>query len=408
MIDFETEVRRSIIEEGFLKLTLSRPVPPNTATRVSVRPVEVAGGLQLQFAFREGTQERHENHTAEAAVERIASLFPTAFAAANLFTAEADYAAEVRGDGSLKVRRGPPTQKPLVELSHNRTKRYTIPEGVPCPFLVEIGVMTAAGRVRADRQHKFRQINRYLEFVEDILPDLPAEGPLHVVDFGCGKSSLTFAVHHLLTAIHGREVRMLGLDRNPSVIETCRGIAGRLGCQGLEFAVGDIAQHQANERVHLAVSLHACDTATDFTLAKAIGWGADVILAVPCCQHELAPQLRSDDLEPLLRHGILRERFASLATDALRAACLEASGYRTLVIEFIDLDHTPKNLLLRATRRHDRSNDDACRQKRLAVEAMARMMQSLSVEKFTLVDLLGLDSTVPAGPDDVFKAVAGE
>jgi SAM-dependent methyltransferase len=408
MIDFAAEVRRSIIEGGFLKLTLSRPVSPNAASRVGVRRVEIAGGMQLQFAFREGTQERHENHVGEAAVERILSLFPSMFAAAHLFTAEADYAAEMRGEGKLKVRRSAPTQKPLVELSHNRTKRYTIPEGVPCPFLVEIGVMTAAGRVRADRQHKFRQINRYLEFVEDILPDLPAEGPLHVVDFGCGKSSLTFAVHHLLTAIHGREVRMLGLDRNPSVIETCRGIAERLRCRGLEFAVGDIAQHQANERVHLAVSLHACDTATDFTLAKAIGWGADVILAVPCCQHELAPQLRSEDLEPLLRHGILRERFASLATDALRAACLDAAGYRTQVIEFIDLDHTPKNLLLRATRRRDRSDEEVSRQKRLAVSGMARMMQSLSVEKFTLFDLLGLDSTAPAGPEDVFEVVAGE
>ncbi|MCC7422208.1 MAG: SAM-dependent methyltransferase [Planctomycetaceae bacterium] len=389
-------------------MTLSRPVSPNPATRVGVRPVEVAGGLQFQFAFREGTQERHENHAGEAAVERILSLFPSMFAAANLFTVEADYAAEMRSEGKLRVRRGPPTRRPPVELSHNRTKRYTIPEGVPCPFLVEIGVMTAAGRVRADRQHKFRQINRYLEFVEDILPDLPAEGPLHVVDFGCGKSSLTFAVHHLLTAIHGREVRMLGLDRNPSVIETCRGIAGRLHCDGLEFAVGDIAQHEATERVHLAISLHACDTATDFTLAKAIGWKADVILAVPCCQHELAPQLRSDNLEPLLRHGILRERFASLATDALRAACLEAAGYRTQVIEFIDLDHTPKNLLLRATRRRDCSEQELSRQKHLAVSEMARMMQGLSIEKFTLIDLLGIHSHVPAEPNEVFQAVSGE
>jgi SAM-dependent methyltransferase len=254
-----------------------------------------------------------------------------------------------------------------------------IPENVPCPFLVEIGVMTAAGKVRADKQHKFRQINRFLEFVDDVLPQLPSEGTLHVVDFGCGKSSLTFAVHHLLTAVRGRDVRIVGLDRNPHVIRECRRIAAKLGSAGLEFHEGDIASHDATERVHLAISLHACDTATDAALAKAISWKADAILAVPCCQHELAPVLESESLAPLLRHGILRERLATLVTDALRAELLEANGYRTQVLEFIDLEHTPKNLLIRAVRRETATDDRAAH-----TELVERMKSSLGIASFAL------------------------
>lgn len=414
--DFESALTRALEERRCLKLTFSRPVDSARATRETVRPVEVGGEGAYQFAFREGTQERHENHDPEAAAVRAAALFARDYFNANLFTNEADFAVQRRDDGRLKVKRSAPTlaAAPPRE-SHDRIKRYTIPEGVPCPFLVEIGVMTAAGKVRADKQHKFRQINRFLEFVEDVLQELPSSGPLHVVDFGCGKSSLTFAVHHLLTSIHGREVRMLGLDRNGAVVESCREVARRLECRGLEFAVGDIARHETNDPVHLAISLHACDTASDFALAKAVSWGADVVLAVPCCQHELAPQLQNDDLAPLLRHGILRERFASLATDALRANCLELAGYRTQVLEFVDLDHTPKNLLLRGVRRNKRGKSEMTHTEPTTStggvetarrhEELARMMHAFQVKQFTLSRLLGLageevSTPVACDPDD--------
>jgi SAM-dependent methyltransferase len=211
--------------------------------------------------------------------------------------------------------------------------------------------MTPAGQVKQSRQKKFRQINRYLEMVDDMYPSLPEAGPLHVVDFGCGLSYLTFAVHHLLTALHGRQVQLLGIDQNEQIIRRCRQIAADLQLPGLEFRTARIDDLTLAKPTDLAISLHACDTATDQALAMAVSAEARVILAAPCCQHELASSIQSPPLDVLLRQGILKERLAALATDALRAIALEAAGYRTQILEFIDLEHTPKNLLLRAVRR---------------------------------------------------------
>ena len=182
-------------------------------------------------------------------------------------------------------------RRPTVTLAHDRVKQRVLPEGVPVPFLVELGVMTAEGKVRAQRFDKFRQVNRFLELVEDVLPSLPAEGPLRVVDFGSGKSYLTFALHHLLTVVHEREAEIVGLDLKADVVDHCEALARTLGADGLRFEVGDIAGYAALEGVDLVVSLHACDTATDDALDRAVRAAAPVILAVPCCQHELLSQL---------------------------------------------------------------------------------------------------------------------
>jgi SAM-dependent methyltransferase len=215
--------------------------------------------------------------------------------------------------------------------------------------------------VLATHASKFRQVNRFLELVDDVLPALPAGGPLRVVDFGSGKSSLTFALHHLLHAVHGREVELVGLDLKEDVVARCSALAERLGAEGLSFRVGDIATSEDIERADLVVSLHACDTATDHALARAVRWQADVILAVPCCQHELARQIESATLAPLLRHGLLRERFAADVTDAVRAQLLELAGYDAQLVEFIELEHTPKNVLIRAVRRPGRKTERAAR-----------------------------------------------
>jgi SAM-dependent methyltransferase len=363
MEEFLDLLARSISDGIFVSLVLSKPVTPvdNGPRRISVRPVQIRGELRWQWTLHFPRSETHENRTAERTLSQTAELLGRGlqtrgtspfvrFAHAHLFTSNADYALRIDRRGAAHIRKSAPS-KPSIEVSHDRRKEYLIPEGTPCPFLEAIGVMTPQGQVRTRRYSKFRQINRFLEFVEDIYAELPAEGPLRVVDFGCGKSYLTFALHHLLTKVHRRDVRIVGLDREPSVIETCRDVAQRLQLAGLEFRVGDITTHQTDEPVDLAVSLHACDTATDDALAQAIRWQARVILAVPCCQHELAEKMECESLQPLMLHGILRERFAALATDALRACALEAAGYRTQVIEFIDLEHTAKNVLLRAVRR---------------------------------------------------------
>ncbi len=224
--------------------------------------------------------------------------------------------------------------------------------------------MTPDGRVRRDQYHKFRQMNRFLEFVRDVVPSLTETGTLEVVDFGCGKSSLTFATHHYLTAVLGRSVNITGIDRKREVVADCERMRSTLGCEGLSFRAGEIAAYDHPRPVDLAISLHACDTATDDALIAATRWGSRAILAVPCCQHELAPQLKMAGAEALLSHGILRERFATLATDALRAEWLENRGYSARVVEFIDTEHTPKNLLIRAVRRERNDGRDLARAKR--------------------------------------------
>ena len=215
--------------------------------------------------------------------------------------------------------------------------------------------MTEDGRIVKTRTDKFRQINRFLEFIEDILPRLDRERELTILDFGCGKSYLTFAMYYYLHELKGYDIRIIGLDLKEDVIEHCGKLAEKYGYEKLTFLAGDIADYTGTDHVDMVVTLHACDTATDYALAKAVGWQAEVILSVPCCQHELNGQLSGtsggENLAPVLDYGLLRERFAALVTDGLRAKYLESSGYETQVLEFIDMEHTPKNILLRAVRR---------------------------------------------------------
>ena len=222
------------------------------------------------------------------------------------------------------------------------------------PFLVELGVQTAEGKVVKAKYDKFRQINRYLEFVRDILPALPREGrPLKIIDFGCGKSYLTFALYYYLKIMNQYDICVIGLDLKKDVIENCQALADKLGYDSLKFQVGDIGSYENDtERVDMVVTLHACDTATDHALAKAVRWNARVILSVPCCQHELNRQISCDALSPVLKYGLIKERMAALLTDAVRADLLEEYGYDTQILEFIDMEHTPKNILIRAVKKN--------------------------------------------------------
>ena len=241
-----------------------------------------------------------------------------------------------------------------ADLSHNRQKRYILEEGTPVPFLVDLGVMTPEGKVVHARFDKFRQINRFLEFIEDILPRLADRAKdgreLTILDFGCGKSYLTFAMYYYLHEMRGLDIRIIGLDLKADVIRRCSRLGEAYGYTKLKFLEGDIADYTGVDRVDMVVTLHACDTATDYALAKAVGWDAKVILSVPCCQHELNRQIQNDVLEPVLGYGLIKERMAALVTDALRARYLELEGYETQILEFIDMEHTPKNILIRAVK----------------------------------------------------------
>jgi SAM-dependent methyltransferase len=390
-LNFQEELRAAIVGSELIRLVLSKPQAPDDfhASKATIRPIEVSGRIKYQWSSQVGSQVKHTNYSATQLLEALTVAFPHKFLNAHLFTTKADITARahysLRNPEASRIdsKRKPPSLAAAV-TEHNRTKNYLIPEGTPCPFLEAIGVMNAAGVVRPSMYHKFRQINRYLEFVQEIAHVLPTEGPVHVVDFGCGKSYLTFALHYLFTRIMGREVRMTGLDIKVDVIAHCQELAEQLELEGLSFEVSRIENFKPSGPVHLAVSLHACDTATDRALAGAVGWQANVIMAVPCCQHELNPVLKSEQLGALLTHGLFRERLASLVTDGLRAAWLEVQGYQTDVIEFIDSEHTPKNVLLRSVRR-SQSNPEV---------AELHMARYLALKQAVGVDEMALDSVV--------------
>ena len=256
-------------------------------------------------------------------------------------------------------------------LVHNRVKTYLLPEGEPIDFLVRLGVQTPDGRITKNRYDKFRQINRYLEFIEDVLEELPREETIHIVDFGCGKSYLTFAMYYFLHVKQGRNLEVIGLDLKEDVIRNCDQLAQELGYDGLHFEQGDISGYKG-ERADIVISLHACDLATDYALEKAVKWGAKVIMAVPCCQHELNRQIKNDMLKPALKYGIIKERMAALLTDAVRAEVLEREGYDVQILEFIDMEHTPKNLLIRAVKRKKMQGGSA-------VKALKQMEEFLQI-----------------------------
>ena len=319
--------------------------------RVSLRPVELRGRLHYQAAYHYPQKVLHENLLPEQAQELVLQMMEDTFRQAHFCTPEADYQVLVSKKGVEKILRlAPSRQEQDAVLAHNRPKRYALQEGTVYPFLVELGVMNSSGKVLAKRYHKFRQLNKYLEIVEDCLPHLQnrSASPLTIVDFGSGKAYLTFALYHFLVKHLHIPVRIVGLDLKADVVNFCNQIARKLGYQHLEFLCADIRDFEASGPVDMVVSLHACDTATDYALAQAVQWGAQVILAVPCCQHEVAAQLGKEVDPVLLEHGIVKERVAALLTDAARGKLLETVGYSVQIMEFVDLEHTPKNILIRA------------------------------------------------------------
>ena len=348
---------RVLFEENlntdFISATLSSPRTKGGAVKVKVRPLLKKGTLFFQLEEFKGNQAFHRNLPADEACAALL-LYMEEMKQLQMETRQASVTALVSKKGKVTVKkkaRKEPAKK--ADLSHNRQKRYILEEGVPVPFLVDLGVMTGEGKVVHAKFDKFRQINRFLEFIEDILPRLKDRAEdgreLTILDFGCGKSYLTFAIYYYLHELKGYD-RIIGLDLKRDVIRRCNELSGKYGYEKLRFLEGDIADYTGVDRVDMVVTLHACDTATDFALAKAIGWDAKVILSVPCCQHELNRQIKSDVLEPVLKYGLIKERMAALVTDALRAQYLEREGYETQILEFIDMEHTPKNILIRAVK----------------------------------------------------------
>lgn len=346
----------------FISAVISNPREKGGTTKIKIRPVKKRGQLVFQCEEYRNNQTFHQNLETGAAVEYIEEQMK-AFRQMQMETKQMRYQVLISKKGKMTIQKKRQTGcVKEVDLSHNRSKNYILEEGKAVPFLQDLGVMTKTGEIVRARFDKFRQINRFLEFIEDILPQLPRDREITILDFGCGKSYLTFAMYYYLHELKRYDIRIIGLDLKTDVIHACGQLAKKYGYEKLKFMEGNIADYTGAEEVDMVVTLHACDTATDFALEKAVGWKAKVILSVPCCQHELNGQMANDVLAPLFSYGLIKERMAALVTDAMRAEYLKREGYDTQILEFIDMEHTPKNILIRAVYTGQRGeNDEAIR-----------------------------------------------
>ena len=318
--------------------------------KIKVRPVMIRDSLYFQVSRYTDKQVFHENMTAENALETLSGWILHDFRQAQIRMQNEMVTVLVSKKGKATVKSKKAACIETQNLEHNRKKQYIIEEGTAVPFMIDLGVMTESGKIIRTRYDKYRQINRFLEFIEDILPELPTDRTVHIIDFGCGKSYLTFAMYYYLKVLKHYDIRITGLDLKQKVIEDCQALADRYGYDGLQFLCGDIADYNGTDEVDMVVTLHACDTATDYALYKAVKWHASVILSVPCCQHELNRKMQCETLSGAFQYGLIKERTAALMTDAMRGQLLEMKGYKTQLLEFIDMEHTPKNILIRGVK----------------------------------------------------------
>ncbi len=292
----------------------------------------------------------HENLPEDQVEAYLRAALSAGFRQCNAWDGEWEYIIRISKSKKVSGQRKRAAQAPKEKQAHNRKKHYILEEGTVIPPLQDMGIFTAEGKVVRSMYDKYRQINRFVELIDDEIGSLPKDRPIRVIDFGCGKSYLTFVLYYYLVKRKGLDVQITGLDLKADVIERCNRAAGKYGYEGLHFEPGDISGYDCPSPVDMVISLHACDTATDYALYNAVRWKAKLIFSVPCCQHELNRQMKHEELPILSRYGIVQERTAALMTDAVRGNLLTACGYRTQLLEFVDLSHTPKNILIRAVR----------------------------------------------------------
>lgn len=316
--------------------------------KVTLRPVTIKGEYMYQAEFHFDKKVTHQNIPYYEVIDFANELMAKSFKQVNLLTETQDIQILASKPEKPRITRRDAVHK-AGSLEHNRQKQYIIDDGKPVDFLVELGVMSPEGKVHQKHYSKFRQINRFLEIAEDSFEYLPKEGTLRIIDFGCGKSYLTFALYYYLKLVRNRNVEIIGLDLKQDVIEFCNSVAKKLGYDELKFLTGDIADYES-DGADMVVTLHACDTATDYALINAVGWNSRVILSVPCCQHEMFSQIHEPVHDPMFKHGIIKDKFNELLTDSLRGLKLEACGYSVNMIEFTTLEHTAKNIMIKAVK----------------------------------------------------------
>lgn len=391
---YDENLRREVkesIDANLLRAVISNPKQKDGISKIKIRPVMMNGGLMYQITEYIGTQVFHKNMDKEQVVFYICDMTQHSFKQCEITTNEYVLNILISKKGKITINRrtSKAVQVKPEMFEHNRTKNYILKEGTAVPFLIDLGVMNKQGVVIRQKYDKFKQINRFLEFIKDIREELPKNREISIIDFGCGKSYLTFAIYYYLHDLCGMDVRITGLDLKADVIEKCNRLSREYGYDKLTFKLGDIADYSGEDSVDMVVTLHACDTATDYALSKAVNWGAEVILSVPCCQHELNRQIDNELLAPVLSYGILKERMSAIMTDAIRAEVLKTKGYRTEILEFIDMEHTPKNLLIRAVKStgSNAAKDGAGKQETEEKEALNKILKEFHLNP-SIVNLL--------------------
>ena len=346
--EMKTQLTERILQQQLVTATISQPrMKSNEVKRIKLKPILLKDVYHIQIEYQFERILKHENVPLEDFPERFA-LFFNEYRQAHIDFIDEKVQIQLSKKNKVLWKSDKSVAPKQINLAHNRQKNYLLKEEQPYPFLIRLGVQSEEGKIKKQKYDKFKQINRFIEFIDDALAYLPKDRQVRILDFGSGKSYLTFALYHYLKVEKGLDIRVTGLDLKKEVIEECSKIASDLGYEQLEFLVGDINDYNNESNVDMVVTLHACDVATDMALARAVKWGARVILSVPCCQHELNRQLNTPALDIMLQHGLVRERFAALATDAIRAEILSLVGYEAQLLEFIDMENTPKNILIRA------------------------------------------------------------
>ena len=337
------EIIKKVVAEGIIKLTISKPRATAQFKKITVSKKD-SDYFAEQFTEK---QVFHKNIKEKELLEYLAETVAD-YLQLNVWTVGTEHIVLISKKGHISYKRKA-TEKSPVKTAGDRKKQYLIEEGTVVPPLEDMGIFTADGRVVRKMYDKFRQINRFIELIDDEIKGRDYK-KINIIDFGCGKSYLTFIVYYYLTEIMGIKANITGLDLKADVIRNCNEAAKRYGYDGLHFEIGDINGYKCKVKPDMVITLHACDTATDYALYNAVNWGADLIFSVPCCQHELNAQMASDKLSILTRYGIIKERTAALMTDAIRANLLWYKGYNTQLLEFVDMSHTPKNILIRAVK----------------------------------------------------------
>jgi len=346
--EMKNQLTEKILQQQLVTATISQPrMKSNEVKRIKLKSILLKDVYHIQIEYQFERILKHENVPLEDFPERLA-LFFNEYRQAHIDFIDEKVQIQLSKKNKVLWKSDKSVAPKQINLAHNRQKNYLLKEEQPYPFLIRLGVQSEEGKIKKQKYGKFKQINRFIEFIDDALAYLPKDRQVRILDFGSGKSYLTFALYHYLKVEKGLDIRVTGLDLKKEVIEECSKIASDLGYEQLEFLVGDINDYNSESTVDMVVTLHACDVATDMALARAVKWGARVILSVPCCQHELNRQLNTPALDIMLQHGLVRERFAALATDAIRAEILSLVGYEAQLLEFIDMENTPKNILIRA------------------------------------------------------------